>query len=48
MVKVRNAYLILDGDYKTMRSYERTQCRWMDNIKWDFRNKVWGSVIKIA
>jgi hypothetical protein len=41
MEEMRNAYRILVGKPKEMRTLGRTRRRWMDNIKIDLREVGW-------
>jgi hypothetical protein len=44
MVAKRNAYRILMGKPEGKRRLGRPRCRWVDNIKMDFREIGWGGM----
>jgi hypothetical protein len=40
----RNIYRILVGNLEGKRQLGRPRCRWVDNIKMDFREIGWGGM----
>jgi hypothetical protein len=40
----KNAYRILVGKPEGNRPLGRSRCRWVDNIKKDFREIAWGGM----
>jgi hypothetical protein len=44
MGEKRNAYRLLVGKPEGKRALGRPRCRWVDNIKMDILEIVWGGV----
>jgi hypothetical protein len=40
VVEMRNIHTILYGKPENKRSFERTCCRWEDNIKMELKNRT--------